>query len=119
MNSRDITIILAVVLGVILVVPVLSMSTWGYGMMGPGMTGRGMMGGYGLLIVVLVLLGLVLLVHALTVPAALLSPRSRRLHRKETHTMYPDSASAMSPTIASTTVTRTRRTSWMINGSYD
>ena len=64
MNSRDITIILAVVLGVILLVPVLSMSIWGYGMMGPGMMGRGMMGGrsYGLLIVFLVLLGIVLLV---------------------------------------------------------
>ena len=64
MNSRDITIILAVVLGVILLVPVLSMSIWGYGMMGPGMMGRGMMGGYGLLIVFLVLLGIVLLVLA-------------------------------------------------------
>ncbi|HTE03334.1 MAG TPA: SHOCT domain-containing protein [bacterium] len=62
MNSRDITIILAVVLGVILLVPVLSMSIWGYGMMGPGMMGWGMMGGYGLLIVFLVLLGIVLLV---------------------------------------------------------
>jgi len=62
MNSRDITIILAVVLGVILLVPVLSMSIWGYGIMGPGMMGWGMMGGYGLLIVFLVLLGIVLLV---------------------------------------------------------
>jgi len=62
MNSRDITIILAVVLGVILLVPVLSMSIWGYGMMGPGMMGWGMMGGYGPLIVFLVLLGIVLLV---------------------------------------------------------
>src|SRR3989441_8469514 len=64
MNSRDITIILAVILGVILLVPVLSMSIWGYGMMGQGTMGRGMMGGYGLLIVFLVLLGIVLLVLA-------------------------------------------------------
>jgi len=62
MNSRDTTFIRAVVLGVILLVPVLSMSIWGYGMMGPGMMGWGMMGGYGLLIVFLVLLGIVLLV---------------------------------------------------------
>ncbi len=67
MNAREITIVLAVVLGVILLVPVLSMSIWGVGMMGPGMTGRGMMGGgFGLLAIILVLAGVALLVVLLT-----------------------------------------------------
>jgi len=48
MNNRDLTIVLVVILGVVLLVPVLGASFWGGGMMGPGgMMGRGMMGGYG------------------------------------------------------------------------
>ncbi len=67
MNAREITIVLAVVLGVILLVPVVSMSIWGVGMMGPGMMGRGMMGGgFGLLAIILVLVGVALLVVLLT-----------------------------------------------------
>lgn len=67
MSTREITTILVVILGVILVVPLLSMSIWGFGMMGPGMMGRGMMpGGFGVFSVLLVVLAGVLLAVALT-----------------------------------------------------
>lgn len=67
MNSKEITLILVVVLGVILFVPALTMSIWGFGMMGPGMMGRGMIpGGYGLFTMVLLLLAGVLLAVALS-----------------------------------------------------
>lgn len=77
MTSRDLTIVLLVVLGVVVLLPVLGMSFWGGGMMGPGgMMGRGMMGGwgpgfgfggaFGLLILLLVIGGVVLIVTGLT-----------------------------------------------------
>lgn len=81
MNSRDLTIILLVILGVVVLLPVLGMSFWGGGMMGPGgMMGRGMMGGWGpgagfvggfggglgLLFLLLVIAGVVLIVSGLT-----------------------------------------------------
>ena len=48
MTSRDWTVVLLVVLGAVVLLPVLGMSFWGGGMMGPGgMMGRGMMGGWG------------------------------------------------------------------------
>lgn len=75
MNSRDITVILVVVLGVILFVPALTMSIWGFGMMGPGMMGRGMIPGeYGLFTVVLLLLGGVLLTVVLSRRARVSDP---------------------------------------------
>lgn len=73
MNSRDWTVVLLVIVGVIVLLPVLGMSLWGFGgMMGPGMMGRGMMGGYGggfggwgLLTLLLVIVGVVLIVRGL------------------------------------------------------
>lgn len=66
MASREIAIILATALGVILLIPFL-MSFWATGMMGPGMMGPGMMnrwamGGYGPLVLLLLLVGVALLV---------------------------------------------------------
>lgn len=71
MASREIAIILATTLGVILLIPFL-MSFWATGMMGPGMMGPGMMGpgtmnrwamgGYGPLVLLLLLVGVALLV---------------------------------------------------------
>ncbi len=76
MNSRDLGIVLlVVVLGVLIVLPVLGMSLMGgWGMMGPGMMGRGMMGGWGYgpgfgfgpLVLLLFIGGLVLIVLAFT-----------------------------------------------------
>lgn len=81
MNSRDLTIVLLVILGAFVLLPVLGMSFWGGGMMGPGgMMGRGMMGGwspgagfvggfgggFGLLVLLLVIVGVVLIVSGLT-----------------------------------------------------
>jgi putative membrane protein len=81
MTSRDWTIVLLVILGVVVLLPVLGMSLWGGGMMGPGaMMGRGMMrgwgpgsgfvggfgGGFGLLVLLLVIVGVVLIVSGLT-----------------------------------------------------
>jgi len=69
MGNRDLVIILVIVLGVVLLVPILGASFWGWGMMGPGgMMGRGMMGGYGwggfgllpLLALILLVAGIVL-----------------------------------------------------------
>jgi len=81
MNSRDLTIVLLVILGVVVLLPLLGMSLYGGGMMGPGgMMGRGMMGewgpgagfiggfggGLGLLMLLLVVTGVVLIVAGLT-----------------------------------------------------
>ncbi len=75
MSSRDWTIVLVVILGAVVLLPVLGMSFWGGGMMGPGgMMGRGMMGGwgpgfgggFGLLFLLLVIAGVVLIVSGLT-----------------------------------------------------
>jgi len=81
MTSREWTIVLAVVLGVLVLLPVLGMAFGGFGMMGsgwgqgwgPGMMGPGMMGGYGggfggfgLLMLLLLVAGIVLIVLAFT-----------------------------------------------------
>src|SRR3972149_1242496 len=53
MNSRDLTVVLLVILGVLVLLPVLGMTLGGFGgmmgpgMMGPGLMGPGMMGGGG------------------------------------------------------------------------
>lgn len=75
MNSRDLTILLLVILGAFVLLPVLGMAFGGFGMMGPGgMMGRGMMGGWyggsgfgwmGLLVLALVVVGAVLLFRGL------------------------------------------------------
>ena len=78
MSSRDLSIVLLVVLGVVVLLPVLGMSlgVGGMGgMMGPGHMGRGMMGGWygggsgwgwgGLLFLVLVIAGVVLITRGL------------------------------------------------------
>lgn len=95
MNSRDITVILVVVLGVILFVPALTMSIWGFGTMGPGMMGRGMMpGAYGLFTLVLLLLAGGLLAVALSRRATAPDPLEvlkQRLARGEvTKEQYED-----------------------------
>ena len=66
MASREIAIVLATTLGVILLIPFL-MSLWATGMMGPGMMGPGMMnrwtmGAYGPLVLLLLVAGVALLV---------------------------------------------------------
>jgi len=74
MDSRQLTIVLLVVLGMIVLLPVLGMSLWGLGMMGPGMMGPGMMGrggwggpgGFGLLTPLLLVGGIALIVLAFT-----------------------------------------------------
>jgi uncharacterized membrane protein len=79
MTSREWTIVLAVILGAVVLLPVLGMSLWGGSMMGPGgMMGRGMMGGWGpgagfvgggglgLLFFLLLVVGVVLIVSGLT-----------------------------------------------------
>jgi hypothetical protein len=48
MSSRDLGIVLLIILGALIVLPVLGMSLWGgWGMMGSGMMGPGMMGRWG------------------------------------------------------------------------
>jgi uncharacterized membrane protein len=72
MSSRDLGIVLLVVLGALVLLPVLGMSMWG--MMGPGMMGPGMMGrwgygpglGFGPLVLLLFIGGIVLIVLAFT-----------------------------------------------------
>ncbi len=68
MSSRDLGIVLLVVLGALVLVPVLMMSMWGgWGMMGPGMMGRWGSGagfGFGLLVLLLFIGGIVLIVLA-------------------------------------------------------
>ena len=77
MNSRDLTVVLLVILGVLVLLPVLGMTLGGFGgmmgpgMMGPGMMGPGMMGGggyggFGLLTLLLLVAGVVLIVLAFT-----------------------------------------------------
>lgn len=76
MSSRDLGIALLVVLGALIVLPIFMMSMWGgWGMMGPGMMGPGMMGGrwgpgagfgFGPLVLLLVIGGIVLIVLAFT-----------------------------------------------------
>lgn len=71
MSSRDLTIVLLVILGVFVLLPVLGMSLWGFGMMGSGMMGPGMMGGYrgggfGLLALLLLIVGIVLIARGFT-----------------------------------------------------
>ena len=76
MNSRDLTVVLLVILGVLVLLPVLGMTLGGFGgmmgpgMMGPGMMGPGMMGGgyggFGLLTLLLLIGGVVLIVLAFT-----------------------------------------------------
>lgn len=65
MASRDLTIVLLVILGIFVLMPVLGMSLGGFGMMGGhGMWGRGMMGyggGWGLFVWLLILAGIVLI----------------------------------------------------------
>ena len=61
MASREIAIILATALGVILLIPFL-MSFWATGMMGPGMMNRWTMGAYGPLVLLLLVAGVALLV---------------------------------------------------------
>ncbi len=76
MNSRDLTVVLLVILGALVLLPVLGMTLGGFGgMMGPGMMGPGMMGGwgmgrgyggFGLLTLLLLIGGVVLIVLAFT-----------------------------------------------------
>lgn len=78
MDSRELTTVLLVILGVIVLLPILGMALWGGGMMGPGMMGPGMMGpgmmgrsGWGggpggFLIVLLLIAGIALVVLGFT-----------------------------------------------------
>ncbi len=76
MNSRDLTVVLLVILGAVVLLPVLGMTLWGFGGMGPGMMGPGMMGGGdgrgfgfaggGILTLLLLIAGIVLVVMAFT-----------------------------------------------------
>lgn len=71
MSSRDLTVIVFVVLGAVVLLPVLMMSFGGgWGMMGPGMMGGGGMMGYGFgfhpLAWLLLIAGIVLVVLAFT-----------------------------------------------------
>jgi uncharacterized membrane protein len=96
MNSRKLTTVLLVILGVIVLLPVLGMSLWGFGMMGPGMMGPGMMGpgmmgrgagGFAGLTLLLLLAGIVLIVLGFTQresrPEEPLEILKRRLARGE------------------------------------
>ena len=71
MNSRELTTVLLVILGVVVLLPVLGMSMWGFGMMGPGMMGRGAwgggwFGGFGLPTLLLLIAGIVLVMLVYT-----------------------------------------------------
>lgn len=73
MNSRNLTIVVLVVLAAFLLLPMLAMAAmWGgFGMMGPGMMGHGAwgggwFGGFGPLIVLLLIAGIVLAVLGYT-----------------------------------------------------
>ena len=92
MNSRELTTVLLVILGVIVLLPVLAMSIWGFGMMGPGMMGHGAWGGgwsagFGPLILLILVAGIVLVVLGFTRreprPEAPLEVLKRRLARGE------------------------------------
>ncbi len=72
MGSRDLTIILFVVIGAVVLLPILGMSVWGFGMMDPWMMGHGMMGwrpsckgGLSALTLLLLVAGVVLIVLTL------------------------------------------------------
>ena len=67
MSSRDLSIVLLVILGALVLLPALGMFFMGPGMMGPGMMGRGMWGGG--------LWGLGVLLAAVVAIVALLSRR--------------------------------------------
>lgn len=45
MNPRDLTAVVLIILGVLVLLPGVGMVLWGFGMMGPGMMGRGAWGG--------------------------------------------------------------------------
>jgi uncharacterized membrane protein len=47
MNSRDLAVIVLVILGAVVILPVAMMWLGGWGMMGPGVMGPGMMGRWG------------------------------------------------------------------------
>ncbi len=75
MTSRDLGVVLMVVLGAVVLLPVLMMSMWGgWGMMGPGMMGPGMMSrwgygtgfGFGPMVLLLFIGGIGLIVLAFT-----------------------------------------------------
>ncbi len=69
MGSRELTVVVLVVLAAVLLLPVLGMSMWGAGMMGRWMTGTGMMGygaGFALLVLILLGMGVALLVTGLS-----------------------------------------------------
>ena len=98
MTSRDLTVVLLVVLGVLVLLPVLGMALGGFGMMGPGMMGPGMMGGWGygrgfgwfggfaLLTLLLLVAGVALIVLAVTrreAPNGALEVLKQRLARGE------------------------------------
>ncbi len=60
MNSRNVTTVLLVILGLIVLLPVLGMSMGGFGMMGPGMWGGP---GAGLVLLLVLAAAIVLLVQ--------------------------------------------------------
>ena len=104
MNSRELTTVLLVILGVIVLLPVLAMSLWGFGMMGPGMMGPGMMGrsagGFAGLTLLLLLAGIVLIVLGFTRresrPEEPLEILKRRLARGEiTREQYEEMKQAL------------------------
>jgi uncharacterized membrane protein len=70
MNSRDLLVVLLVIVGAVLLLPVLGMSFGHFGMMGPWMMGRGFTTGYGgglgLLVMLLFVGGIALLVLGFT-----------------------------------------------------
>lgn len=74
MTGRDVLLVVAIVLGLVLLFPILGMILGGWGwMMGPGMMGPGMMGrwgggggwGWGAVVVLLLIAGVVLVVLGL------------------------------------------------------
>ena len=77
MSGRDVLWVVVAVLGILLLIPVVGMTFWGWGwMMGPGMMGPGMMGRWGwgggwggflgLLVLLLLVAGVVLVVLGLS-----------------------------------------------------
>lgn len=70
MSGRDVLLVVAIVLGLLLLLPTLGMILGGRGwMMGPGMMGPGMMGcwgwGWGVAVVLLLIAGVILVVLGL------------------------------------------------------
>jgi uncharacterized membrane protein len=73
MDPQDLTIMLLVVIGAVVLLPILGMSIWGFGMMDPWAMGYGMMGwrpswvgGLGALAMLLLIAGVMLVVLTLT-----------------------------------------------------